>query len=586
MRRRANFDTPITPIRYRSRSRDNIDPVVPMGTAAEVHSLLSGGHEHLARGNWQNARASFEKACALGETAEALEGLGMAAWWLDDAETVFDARERAYQSYQQRGDRRGAARVAITLALDSFQFRGQLAVAKGWHRRAGTLLTGLPPSAEQAWLRLCECELSLGTAEDPAHARGLAADAAAIARAIGDSDVETVALSMEGLALVMQGALDDGMPRLDEAAATALSGELGDPMAVMICCCHLLSACELVRDFGRASEWCDRVREYAARFNYEVLLSVCRASHAEVLMWGGAWSEAEAELTRCAQQLASARPAQQEHVLVRLAELRRRQGRFDEAEAVLERVEWHPHGRLVRAGIALDRGDANAAVESALRFLEQMPPSNKTDRALAGEVLIRAELLLGRTPRPELLAELRELAANLGTDPLQASARAAEGVVLAASGQHERARTAFDEAISLFARSGASYEPARVRVDLARSLIALNQTAAARDELQRACRIFEQIGAAWDAQHARVLLDKAMAGDEASPAAGKTAGALSPRELEVLRLLAQGLSNSMIAKQLGVSEFTVKRHVGNILTKLDLPTRAAAAAHAARTGLA
>jgi DNA-binding NarL/FixJ family response regulator len=54
----------------------------------------------------------------------------------------------------------------------------------------------------------------------------------------------------------------------------------------------------------------------------------------------------------------------------------------------------------------------------------------------------------------------------------------------------------------------------------------------------------------------------------------------------VLRLLARGLSNSRIATELGVSEFTVKRHVGNILPKLDLQTRAAAAAHAAREGWA
>jgi LuxR family transcriptional regulator, maltose regulon positive regulatory protein len=550
-----------------------------------VHSLLTAGHEQLARGDWQSARAAFEQARTLDETAEALEGLGMAAWWLDDAETVFDARERAYQSYQQRGDRRGAARVAITLAMDSVQFRGQPAVAQGWHRRAATLLVDLPPSAEHAWLRLCECELSLGSEGDAARARELAAEAMAIARAIGDSDAETVALSVEGLSLVIQGALHEGMPRLDEAAATALSGELGDPMAVMTCCCHLLSACEFVRDFARASEWCERAREYAARFNCEMLLSVCRASHAEVLMWGGAWSDAEAELTRCAQHLASARPAAQELVLVRLAELRRRQGRFDDAAELLEKVEWHPHGRLVRAAIALDRGDANAAADSALRFLEQTPPSNKIDRALASELLIRAEAALQRVPQPERLEEIRELAASLGTDPLRASAYAADGIVAAASGQHESARTAFDEAIGLFARSGASYEPARVRVELARSLIALNRLPAARDELEQARRAFEHVGATWDAQCARALLDET-ADIDGVPAGAAKAGRLSPRELEVLRLVAQGLSNSVIAKQLGVSEFTVKRHVGNILTKLDLPTRAAAAAHAARIGLA
>lgn len=60
---------------------------------------------------------------------------------------------------------------------------------------------------------------------------------------------------------------------------------------------------------------------------------------------------------------------------------------------------------------------------------------------------------------------------------------------------------------------------------------------------------------------------------------------LTARECEVLRLVATGLSNSRIAGQLALSEHTVKRHVANILTKLDLPTRAAAVAEAARLGM-
>ena len=475
-------------------------------------------------------------------------GRGMAAWGPDDAAAVGPPRARAYQLDRRRADRRGAARMAMTIAMDSFHFRGQTSVAKGWQRRATRLLEGLPLAPEHAWLRVWDCELSLATGQDAARVREVATEAAAISRELGDPDAEMMALSLEGLALVTQGAVEDGMRRLDEAATAALSGDMLSPLAIGISCCHLVTACEIVRDFGRAAEWCDRVREFSARVSWSVLSSVCRTQHAGVLMWGGAWSDAEAELEQAIQHLAGARPAMQEEPLVRLAELRRRQGRFEEAEALLRRVDWHPYGRLVRAAIALDRGKADSAGDHARRFLEQAPRSNKTDRALGGELMLRAELALGRKPDPPTLEDNHELAAVVGPDPLRASARVAEGLIATANDQHEIARAAFEDAIGLLARAGSHYETARARVDLAGSLLALHRTEAARAELDRAGRVFEELGAAWDARGVRALIDP------------------------------------QIAKRLVVSEFTVKRHVANILTKLVLPTRAAAAAYAAREG--
>ncbi len=62
------------------------------------------------RAAWQEARALFEAALAVAETAEALEGLGAAAWWLGDGAAVFTTRERAYRLYRDRRDDHGAAR--------------------------------------------------------------------------------------------------------------------------------------------------------------------------------------------------------------------------------------------------------------------------------------------------------------------------------------------------------------------------------------------------------------------------------------------------------------------------------------------
>ncbi|MGH3130767.1 MAG: helix-turn-helix domain-containing protein, partial [Gaiellaceae bacterium] len=89
-----------------------------------------------------------------------------------------------------------------------------------------------------------------------------------------------------------------------------------------------------------------------------------------------------------------------------------------------------------------------------------------------------------------------------------------------------------------------------------------------------------ELGADAEAERARRLLDASagVGGRFALPE-------VTSREREVLRLLAEGLTNRQIAERLVVSEHTVHRHVTNILRKLDLPSRTAAAAHAVRAGL-
>src|SRR5262245_44947986 len=115
---------------------------------------VEAGRAALDRGDWQGARLAFEAALQASEDPEALEGLGLSAWWLDLADVVFDARERAYRAYRERDDSLGAARLAVFLAWDAAAFRGEHAVANGWLQRARRLLEGLPASKEHAWLAL------------------------------------------------------------------------------------------------------------------------------------------------------------------------------------------------------------------------------------------------------------------------------------------------------------------------------------------------------------------------------------------------------------------------------------------------
>jgi DNA-binding CsgD family transcriptional regulator len=103
---------------------------------------------------------------------------------------------------------------------------------------------------------------------------------------------------------------------------------------------------------------------------------------------------------------------------------------------------------------------------------------------------------------------------------------------------------------------------------------------AAAAEVGAALSTFTSLGASRDAARAEALL--VGAGDGAR---GATLGDLTARELDVLRLVAQGLSDSEIAERLVVSPHTVHRHVANVRAKLRLPSRAAAVAYAAREGL-
>ena len=557
----------------------------PTSLTSVSADLVTAGRDALARGAWEEARSAFEAALACKETPEALEGLGAAAWWLDDDSTTFEARERAYKLYAERDDRQGAARLAIAIGEDCLDFRGQTAVARGWRERARRMLEGLGDVPEGGWLAVWEGQYALLVGNDPAEAGRHAVKAAAIGRSVKLLDLEMVARALEGLVLVREGRVAEGMPRLDEAAAAAVAGEMHDLVAIGVSCCYLISACERVRDFDRAAQWCARVKEFCRRWRIQPLFAVCRAHYAAVLMWKGEWAEAEAELVAASRDLAVVRPAMQSESIVRLAELRRRQGRFDEAAGLLEKAEGHPAAWLVGAAMALDKSDAPTAADLAARFLRGIAPEDRTERLAALETQTRALLALGRRREAaDCLDALRAVAEAISTDPIRATARQMEGLFAAEEGDLDRARRLLEDAVDLFRRSGAPFEVARARLELARNLAALGRRMRAEQECRLALVAFGRLDAAHEARRAAALLEsRPWTEGRSSPASA--IGPLSPREVEVLRLVALGLSNGAIAERLGVSEFTVKRHVANMLTKLDLPSRAAAAAHAAKHGL-
>ena len=309
----------------------------PDVTAHQSIDELTAARAALDAGRWTEAQHAFERALAIEESPEALEGLGMAAWWLDLAAVVFDARERAYRAYRKRSDPVSAARMAVWIAWDSSAFRGEDGVANGWLERARRLLDGQPDSPEHAFLAARAAVFALLDDGDPVEAANLAAEAIRVGQAVGAIDYEMVGRALHGFALVTTGSVAEGLRELDEVSAAILAGELSDRLLIGLAGCYLIGACDRVRDHARAVQWCDRITQHSRKWGLKPLFAVCRTQYASVCMWRGAWDEAERELTNACDELAICRPGMTTDGLARLGELRRRQGRLDEAALLFDR---------------------------------------------------------------------------------------------------------------------------------------------------------------------------------------------------------------------------------------------------------
>lgn len=551
------------------------------GSGGSTAALLEAGRDALSRGAWDEARGSFKAALRDRETPEALEGLSWAVWWLNDADAVFPSRESAFLRYREAGDVRGAARMAVWLAADHLDFRGEVAVANGWRERARRLLDGLDEAPEHGWLAILEGALALEMDDDPVTGRERGAQAAQLGARLGVIDLEMVGLAVEGLALVTEGRVQEGMRRLDEAVTAAVAGELQDVVSVMWAACYVIYACERVRDYDREAQWCRRIEELAARLRIRQLLGECRTHYGGVLTWHGSWREAEEQLARAAEDFAVSRPLAAAESFARLAELRRRQGRLDDAGRLLDEVEGHPLATLAGAHLALDRGEAERAADLAQRSLRHLRNADRTGRATWLEVLAHASAAVGdHAAATAAVDELQAIAVAVGTDALRAAAWFTEGVVAAASGDHEAARRRLEDATELYRRCDAPFETALSRIWLARSLHATGRIDAAVEETRRAARALKRLGAAREAARAESLLSELSGQAPTKRRLDARSARLTPRQLDVLALVAEGLSDREVARRLGLSEHTVHRHVANILARVGVPSRAAAVARA------
>ena len=530
--------------------------------------LVRLGREALAAADWERARALFEQAAELGETAEVFDGLAEALLFGGQHDRAIELKERAFAEYERRGLRAEASELARWLAFLHASVHGNVAAANGWMARAESLLEGVPECVAHGWLMLDRAPWT----SDASERERLAAGAIEIAARFGDRSLEFGAMALLGDAYVAAGRITEGMTLLDQVMAAVAAGEVRGVGTVGEIYCRLLSACERATDVRRAEQWLEAATHFVAWGDF--VPPTCRTHYGAILISLGRWQEAERELLAAFHTFEAGYHASRLFPLLRLAELRVRQGRFEEAERLLEGIDWHTSAKQSLATIALARGDLALAEDLVCLCLESTSPSDPGRPPLLG-LLVDVRLARGDPAAAE--EPLGQLADAVEDDRTRALTVHAQGRVRRARGD-DHARADFQAAVELFSGLGLPLEAARARVELARAL-ASHAPAAAVVEARVALETFERLGATRDADAAAALLRELGAPPRTFP---KGYGTLTRRETEVLSLLAEGCTNAEIAERLYISRRTAEHHVAHILSKLGLRNRAEAAAYALR----
>ena len=539
----------------------------------------ASGAEALTGGRWSEARQAFEASIAEGDTAHARFGLATALWWLGDNTGSVAECTKAYSLFRQSDDVDGAVESALWLAIAYKANFANFAAANGWVARAERLLEAVPLGPAHAWIWVTKAYRMT----DLDAAEALTRRALDFAREVGDLDLELSAASQLGLIRVGQGDVGGGFDLLDESMAAALGGEPSNLNTVVYTCCDMLNACELTSDARRAAQWCAVADRFVESYGCPFLYAECRIYYGSVLTATGRWVDAERELNAGVRITAGSCPSLHRRALTRLANLRTRQGRLEEAEQLLDevggRAEAESDVTLSAAALLLARGDASGAsrlLEHRWRGMQR----HRTHLTSALDLLIDAQLSTGDvSAAASSAARLAEVAVD-ADDLIAAVAVAARGRVAAATGDDVSALALLDDAARRFSAMGVPLESARAHFEIGR-LLSTTDRDLAIDHAKSARTCFERLGAASDEDRAAALL-RSMG--VATTAGQRGVGALTAREQEVLGLLGHGLSNPEIAARLFVSRKTAAHHVSRILSKLNLRNRAAAAAFASSAG--
>jgi len=541
-------------------------------------ATLGEARAAFGRQAWSAVRSAY--ATLTGEAALTLDDIeryAIAAHLVGEEAESRDALARGYRASVERDDVTRAARFAFWLG-HGMMFTGEMAQAQGWFGRARSLLSERGADCVEWGYLLIPTGLEQLDGGDAAAASRSFAEAQTIGRRFGDPDLPAMAGHGRGRALIRLGLVGEGMAVLDEVMVAVTSREVS-PIIVGDLYCGVLEACQEVFDLRRAREWTVALSRWCeGQPDLVPYRGPCLVHRVELMRLRGDWEDALEEARRACEWLSlTASPEGPADAFYQLGELHRLRGDFAAAEEAYRQASRL--GRPPEPGCALlwlARGQSDAAATAVRRALDETDDTARRSELLAAHVEILLALGDAAGAQPAA-AELSELAATLGALPLRALADRAEGSVLIAAGEPRAALAPLRRAWTAWKELDAPYEAARVRALIGTACRALGDGESAAMELDAARWVFERLGAAPD-----------LARLDAGPVAiaPDAASGLTPREIEVLALIAAGDTNKSIAAALVISEHTVARHVQNMLQKLGFSSRASLAAYAVEQGLA